>query len=189
MGNSSRPSGVKRIAIVAVVLLVAAAMVIASQASAAGGITVTHTVTNSWSSGYQAAIKIRNDSTQTVRNWRLDFSLPHQISSLWNGKLVSQQGSAVKVAAPDWDPDLSPGETVEIGYVANVSGYNSASAFTTPDPSCAGTVKPARIPLLRSSRTGMDLRDARNSPGKRVFSIAQHGIQMPRLQDRDNRHW
>ena len=110
MGKSSGSFRLKLVAVAAAVLLAAIAAV-ASQASAAGGITVTHAVTNSWNSGYQASIKVRNDSAQTVRNWRLDFSLPHTISSLWNARLVSQQGGTVKVAAPDWDPDLSPGET------------------------------------------------------------------------------
>ncbi len=89
---------------------VAAAFVVslltASGSAGAGTVTVTQAVTNQWTSGYEAALTIRNDTGAVLRSWRLEFDLPHRISSLWDGVVVGQMGDHVVVDAPSWQGDL-----------------------------------------------------------------------------------
>jgi hypothetical protein len=100
-------------------------MVSASAGAGAGvsGVSVNHTVTNQWPSGYQAAMTITNGTGSTLRAWRLEFDLSHRITSLWNGVLVSQVNDHVVVDAPSWQRDLAAGASVtDLGYVASLTG-------------------------------------------------------------------
>ena len=56
--------------------------------------TVTFTVTNPYSGGYQGNVTIQNTSSQTLTNWGLSFSMPGQIVNIWNASLISQAGTS-----------------------------------------------------------------------------------------------
>src|SRR4051794_36671933 len=79
---------------------------LASSSAGAGGVTAIHTVTNQWTSGYQAAVTVRNGTGAPLKAWRLEFELPHKISSMWDAVLVNQAGGHVVVDAPAWQRDL-----------------------------------------------------------------------------------
>lgn len=78
-------------------------------------------VTEQWNSGFTANLKITNDEARTFTNWQVEFDLPAKITSLWNATLVSSAGNHYVVKHPSWDADLSPGEVVNIGFVADGS--------------------------------------------------------------------
>jgi len=81
-----------------------------------GVVTVTYNLDSSWGSGFQGEIQIVNNSLQTLNNWVFSFSLNDQITSLWNATLVS--GSHYTAIAPSWAPNLAPGASATIGFVA-----------------------------------------------------------------------
>jgi hypothetical protein len=107
----------------AAVMAAAVGLMVSSSAGAGAGVSVNHTVTNQWPSGYQAAMTITNGTGSTLQAWRLEFDLSHRITSLWNGVLVSQVNNHVVVDAPSWQRDLAAGASVtDLGYVAALSG-------------------------------------------------------------------
>jgi len=99
-----------------------------STSAGAGGVSVTQTVTGQWNSGYQATMSIRNDTGAGLKGWRLEFDLPHHISSLWDAVLVGQTNNHVVVDAPSWQRDLAAGTTATFGYVASLNGTRQEPA-------------------------------------------------------------
>src|SRR6476620_8122993 len=73
---------------------------------------------SAWASGYQAALTVHNDSGAALKSWRLEFDLPHRVTSMWDAVLVSQVNNHVVVDAPAWQRDIASGSTARLGYVA-----------------------------------------------------------------------
>jgi hypothetical protein len=133
-----------------------------SASAGAGGVTVTHTVTNQWAGGYQASVAVRNDTGGVLKAWRLEFDLPHKVTSMWDATLVSQINNHVVVDAPAWQRDLAAGSTAGFGYVASLTGprqeptncringiacsftgsTSTSSSSTTSRPSATSTTTP-----------------------------------------------
>lgn len=145
----------------AAALLAAAVLtgLMVSSSAGASGVTVTHVVTGQWTSGYQAAMTVRNDTGAVLRAWRLEFDLPHRISSSWDATLVSQVGNHVVFDAPSWQRDLAQGSTTGLGFVAGLTGARqeptncringmacsfggSGTPTTTVPPSTTTTTRP-----------------------------------------------
>src|SRR3954447_12883891 len=115
----------------AVVILAIAATAVGlmvSTSAGAGGVSVTHTVTDQWASGYQATMAVRNGTGAALKGWRLEFDLPHRVSSLWDAVLVGQVNNHVVVDAPSWQRDLGAGATATFGYVAGLTGTRQEPA-------------------------------------------------------------
>jgi len=103
--------------VVATFTVLATAVAVTGVASAAP-MTASYTRENSWVTGHQASVTVRNPTGVTQRNWVLTFDLTPKISSLWGGKLTSQVAQKVTVKAPSWAPNLPSGGSIVIGYVA-----------------------------------------------------------------------
>lgn len=53
---------------------------------------VSYQIPSEWSSGYEASIKIRNESGETVEGWEPEFDDPHSINSIWNAAIAEHSG-------------------------------------------------------------------------------------------------
>ena len=95
-----------------------ATVVVLTGVSGAAPMTASYTKENSWVTGHQASLTVRNPTAVTQRNWVLTFDLAPKISSLWGGTLSSQVAKKVTVKAPTWARDLPSGGSISIGYVA-----------------------------------------------------------------------
>jgi hypothetical protein len=79
-----------------------------------------YTVTNSWGSGFTAAIRVTNDSTTTINGWQVNWAYSkNTVSSAWNARL-SGNYSASNIG---WNGTLRPGQFAEFG----VQGGSAAS--------------------------------------------------------------
>jgi cellulose 1,4-beta-cellobiosidase len=81
----------------------------------------------SWNGGYLGNVTVLNGQT-TVDSWKITFDVASGVR-LFNGwnATVTASGSTVTAAAPTWNPSLSGGEEVSVGFVA--------SGSATPPPS------------------------------------------------------
>ena len=113
-----RRSKIKAAMSVVATITVLASAVALTGVSAAAPMTASYTRENSWVTGHQASVTVRNPTATTQRNWVLTFDLVPKISSLWGGKLTSQVAQKVTVKAPSWAPNLPSGGSISIGYVA-----------------------------------------------------------------------
>jgi cellulose 1,4-beta-cellobiosidase len=90
------------------------------------------TVTNSWNTGFQAALSIQNTGTAAISGWTLTWSFPggQQISQLWNGT-ATQTGTSVSVASLSYNANIAPGASYnDAGFTANgTSGVPTSFAI------------------------------------------------------------
>ena len=79
------------------------------------GFKVYFDVTDSWSGGYNALIKIENISDQNIDNWMMTFEYDGEISNIWNANISSHDGNRYTVKNAGWNQDIEPGQNVEFG--------------------------------------------------------------------------
>ncbi len=75
----------------------------------------TYTVTNEWGSGFQAAIKIDNNTTMPINDWRVSwqYNNGNQRDNGWNANVA---GSNPYTATPlSWNSNIAPGQSIEFG--------------------------------------------------------------------------
>jgi hypothetical protein len=79
-----------------------------------------------WGNGFVGGIDITNTGTASIDSWTLAFSWPtgwQQLNSGWNGTWVAE-GASVRVSNADFNRTLSPGATVNVGFVGAYQGPN-----------------------------------------------------------------
>ncbi|MBV1942162.1 PQQ-dependent sugar dehydrogenase [Streptomyces sp. BV286] len=82
---------------------------------------------STWGGGLTANLTLTNTGTTPVSGWKLVFplALGQTIISDWNTDLV-QNGDMVTAANAAYNGTIAPGDSVEIGYLANHTGDTSA---------------------------------------------------------------
>ena len=83
---------------------------------------VHHQVLTEWSTGYQAEIRLVNNTDEVFQDWKLEFDYSHEITSLWNARVASNDNGHYTLLHPSWGTDLQPGQTVTIGYLGARNG-------------------------------------------------------------------
>jgi hypothetical protein len=105
----------------------------------AGGCAVTYKVTNQWSGGFQAEVRLDNTGTSAWNGWSLGWTFAdgQKVSQLWNAE-HTQSGSAVTVKNTGWNATVAAGSSVSFGFTGSWSGTNTKPAsFKVGDRDCA----------------------------------------------------
>src|SRR6516165_10821109 len=95
--------------------------------AAAQSCPVTYTIVNSWNTGFQVSLAIKNTGTTAINGWTVEWTFPgkQQITQLWGGN-VSTQGETVTVTNLSWDSSIAVGATMtSVGFTANSNGTNT----------------------------------------------------------------
>ncbi|MGK5680913.1 cellulase family glycosylhydrolase [Actinoplanes sp. URMC 104] len=132
------------------------ATVIALPASAE---TAAFTVTNSWSTGYQGQVEVKNTTSSTINTWRVQLTLPAgtTIVNSWNAT-QSASGSTYTFTPAGWNGTLAAGASTSFGFVANGTGRPtscqvngvSCDGSSTPSPT-ATTTSPTPTPTATTT--------------------------------------
>jgi len=106
--------------------------------STPGACAATVQITNSWPSGFQAAVTAKNGGSATLNPWVISFTVPAgvTIGSGWNGTFT-QSGTTVTVTAPTYDAALVAGATASIGFTANGTSRPAPSGVTLNGITCS----------------------------------------------------
>ncbi|MGW7526151.1 cellulose binding domain-containing protein [Streptomyces sp. NPDC054783] len=141
----------------AVALVGSAVVPVVSAQGATPACTVEYSVTNQWSGGFQASVRITNNQA-ALSSWRtgFDFADGQKITQGWNAEW-SQSGATVTAGNESYNGSLGTGASVTAGFLASWSGSNTAPPVfklngttcnvdseptpppTTPPPSSGGT--------------------------------------------------
>jgi endo-1,4-beta-xylanase len=92
-----------------------------TQGAGTGTCHIGFTITNSWNTGFQAALSIQNTGTVPLNGWRLTWTFPgsQTIASLWNGA-ATQSGTAVTVTNLSYNATIAAGSSYnDAGLVGN----------------------------------------------------------------------
>jgi cellulase/cellobiase CelA1 len=97
----------------------------------------------SWPGGYQGTVTVMNH-TATVNPWTIAFDLPAGVGlqNGWNADYRTEAtgtGTRVTATAPAWNRDLTPGESVALGFVATGPAVPPPGAVTLAGTPCALT--------------------------------------------------
>ncbi len=104
-----------------------------------GGCTVTYTVTDQWSGGFQAEVRLSNTGSAAWSGWSLGWSFTdgQRITQAWNAE-HTQSGAAVTAKNVGWNGNVAAGSSVSFGFTGNWSGANAKpTAFKLGDRGCA----------------------------------------------------
>ena len=63
-------------------------------------------VVNDWGSGFQGAVTLNNQDTQSYTDWTVSFDYGAQISSIWDAKIVGQDGTRYTVSNAGYNSEL-----------------------------------------------------------------------------------
>lgn len=100
---------------------------------------VAYRLTGQWQGGFQASVTVRNTGTKATNGWTLrwSFSNGETVRDMWNAS-PRQSGATVTAVNADYNRQIAPGGSVEIGFNGNSRGAHSApSAFTFNGASCS----------------------------------------------------
>ncbi|MFJ9737531.1 cellulose binding domain-containing protein [Streptomyces sp. NPDC101166] len=103
-----------------------------------GACTVTYSITNQWSGGFQADVKLTNTGASAWSGWSLDWTFPdgQTVSQLWNAQ-HTQSGSSVTARNTTWNAVVAAGSSVGFGFTGNWSGRNTEpTAFRLGGQAC-----------------------------------------------------
>ncbi|MEU4658305.1 cellulose binding domain-containing protein [Streptomyces sp. NPDC023723] len=104
-----------------------------------GACSVTYTITNQWSGGFQADVRLTNTGPAAWNGWALNWSFPggQKVSQMWNAE-HSASGAAVTVKNVGWNGTVAAGSSVGFGFTGEWSGSNAKpAAFTMGGKNCA----------------------------------------------------
>jgi len=116
------------------------------------GATATFTVVNRWSGGFQGQVTLTNGGGTALAGWRLGFTAPWAIQSLWNGTLAgaTPAGSSTAYLVRDagWNAAVPAGGSVSFGFTASAAGAGAVVAPTnwTLDGRPLGSTAPVTPP-------------------------------------------
>ena len=97
-----------------------------------GGVSCTYVVSNSWGTGFTAAIRVTNTGTSSKSGWTASwqYSGSNRITGSWNAALTgSNPYSATNIS---WNGTIGAGQTVEFGFQGNTNG----GSVETPAVTC-----------------------------------------------------
>jgi len=100
---------------------------------------VAYSLTNSWSTGFQAQVVLNNTGTSTINGWTLTWTFPgdQKISNLWNAT-YTQSGEQVTVTAASFDATIAPSSNVTVGFTASFTSNNAnPTAFSVNGSPCS----------------------------------------------------
>ncbi|MER5509929.1 cellulose binding domain-containing protein [Streptomyces sp. NPDC002766] len=103
-----------------------------------GACTVTYRITNQWSDGFQADVRLDNTGSTAWTGWSLGWSFAdgQKIGQLWNAD-HTQSGAAVTAKNVSWNGNVAAGSSVSFGFTGTWSGSNTKpTSFKLGDQSC-----------------------------------------------------
>ncbi len=78
-----------------------------------------YVVTQNWGSGFEGKIQLKSQQTTAINNWKLEFDFGGNISSIWDGKIISHSGTRYVISNAGWNSTLAAGGQVSFGFVAS----------------------------------------------------------------------
>ena len=85
-------------------------------------LSATLTVVSDWGSGFTGDVTVSNLGDTPLEGWTVSFDFAGEIGSLWNGEVVSRNGSTYTVRGASWNSTVPAGGSVNFGFNATPGG-------------------------------------------------------------------
>ncbi|MCL5038170.1 MAG: glycosyl hydrolase family 18 protein [Chloroflexi bacterium] len=73
-------------------------------------------LSSDWKSGFGADITVTNLGSSRLNNWQLEFDFDRNITTIWNGSIVSHEGNHYVIKGESWNSWIEPGGSVSFGF-------------------------------------------------------------------------
>lgn len=80
---------------------------------------VEYNVNSDWETGFNAGIKIINNSLKSIEDWVLEFDYNRNIENIWNGIIQSHIGNHYIIKNAGYNSHIPSNDKVEIGFLGN----------------------------------------------------------------------
>lgn len=93
--------------------------------------TCAYVISNQWSTGFVAAIRIKNIGNQPIVGWEVNWQYADgsKVSNLWNATLSTNGSYSAKNL--NWNSIIQPGQTIEFGFQGNKPSGNAVVPVVT----------------------------------------------------------
>ncbi|MDO8341664.1 MAG: cellulose binding domain-containing protein [Cellvibrio sp.] len=127
-----------------------------------------YTITNSWGSGFTAAIRITNDTATTINGWQVNWTYANnRVSNAWNA-ILSGSYSATNIS---WNGRIQPGQSVEFGLQGTTNGGPIESPTLT-GALCGAVAASSSSKVASSAQTLSSTRSSSSSIAPTPANIA-----------------
>lgn len=75
-------------------------------------------VNSQWDSGFEGQFIIKNLGNESLENWKFQLKFSHEITNLWDGKILSHKGDVYVIQCPDWNLKIPAGGQAVVGFNA-----------------------------------------------------------------------
>jgi Glycosyl hydrolase family 9/Cellulose binding domain/Calx-beta domain len=142
--------------------------------------TVDFSLVSDWGSGFTANLSIANTGTSNINGWLLEFDAPFQITNLWNGEIVSQQGNHYVVRNASWNATIPSNSTISFGFNGNNLGGTTVQPtgyilnglpLGTPTPTPTPTPSPIPSPLPTLSINDISITEGNTGTKLATFTV------------------
>jgi len=136
--------------IAAAALAVAAASAATIVALPASAETAAFAVVGSWSTGYQAEVSVKNDTSVAIKTWQVRITLPAGTSvvNAWNAT-QSTSGNTYTFSPASYNGSLAAGASTSFGFIANGTGRPTSCEVN--GKACGSTSSPTTAPVTTSA--------------------------------------
>ncbi len=138
-------------------------------------LTATLHVVSDWGSGFTGDVTVANAGDQPVEGWTVRFDFAGEMSSVWNGEILSRNGSTYIVRGASWNSTLPAAGAVSFGFSATPGGAAAvfenvvvSGVYNGPEPA---DPTPDASPLPPPDTTPDPTPDPGDGQG-RVFVVA-----------------
>lgn len=81
-------------------------------------IEVSFAVTSSWDEAFNANVTVKNVSDVVIDNWAIGFTMPHEITNIWNAKVETYEDNNYVIKNVEYNQDIEPGASISFGFTA-----------------------------------------------------------------------
>ncbi|WP_428566150.1 MAG: cellulose binding domain-containing protein [Solidesulfovibrio sp. DCME] len=121
----------------ALVLLLLAGGLPPAAALALDGVTASFALTQDWGTGCTAGVTITNtDSSRSLTDWRLSFSLAGTVTSSWEATRLDDQDGKLVFGPATWNATIAPGASVTVGLSVTPGGIAAPAALEVTGSWC-----------------------------------------------------
>lgn len=82
-----------------------------------------------WGQGFTAEIEVANLTSSRLDNWRLELDFAHDITSVWNGRIVSRMGNHYVIAGQSYNSWIEPNGSVKFGFQGTPGAVQAPTGY------------------------------------------------------------
>lgn len=79
------------------------------------GYEVEFKLNSQYAGGFLGEFVVTNTGNKLLENWAIKCDIPHDIVSIWNGKILSHEGTTYIIKNAEWNQDIPVGGSASVG--------------------------------------------------------------------------